>query len=101
METTRRDNIWIPKSAQNLFIHISENPINSYDSDSVILIFIAALGNKKQKLPFSLFTCFFLGSPGHIWTYDMSLERHFQRKSSAVGIVGNSSVGTELFEEQV
>src|SRR5258708_32487691 len=49
---TRRDNIWIPKSAQNLFVHISENPINSYDSDSVILISISVLGDKKRKLPF-------------------------------------------------
>src|SRR5258708_3238820 len=49
---TRTDNIWIPKSAQNLFIHISENPINSYDSDSVILISISTLGNEKWNLLF-------------------------------------------------
>ncbi len=48
----RRDNIWIPRSARNFFILISENPINSYDSDSGILIFISALGNEKQNLPF-------------------------------------------------
>src|SRR5258708_24657017 len=98
---TRRDNIWIPKSAQNLFVHISENPIDSYDSNSVILIFISALGNEKWKLLFSLFTCSFSESPGRIRTYYISLERHFQGEYSAVGIVGNGSVGTELLEEQV
>src|SRR5258707_14948477 len=45
-------NIWIPKSAQNLFVHISENPINSYDSDGGILISIFVLGDEKRKLPF-------------------------------------------------
>src|SRR5258707_5501689 len=45
-------NIWIPKSAQDLFVHISENPINSYDSDGVILISISVLGDEKRKLPF-------------------------------------------------
>src|SRR5258708_39059244 len=49
---TRRDNIWIPKSAQNLFIHISENPINSYDSDSDILISISTLWNEKWNFLF-------------------------------------------------
>src|SRR5258707_15186039 len=49
---TRRDNIWIPKSAQNLFVHISENPINSYNSDGGILISISVLGDEKRKLPF-------------------------------------------------
>ncbi len=48
----RKDNICIPKSAQNLFVHISENPINSYDSDGVILISISTLGNEKRNLPF-------------------------------------------------
>ncbi len=93
--------IWISRIAPNSVVPISENPINSYDSDGVILIFISALGNEKQKMPFSLFTCSFSGSPGRIRTYDMSLERHFQRESSTVGIVGNGSVGMELFEEQV
>ncbi len=93
---TRRDNIWIPKSAQNFFVPISENPVNSYDSNGGILVFISALGNEKQKLPFSLFTCSFSGSPGRIRTYYMTLERYFKREDSAVKIVGNGSVGTEF-----
>ena len=98
---TRKDKIWIFKSVPNFIIPISENPINSYDSDSVILVFISALGNKKWNLLFSLFTCFFSESLGHIWTYDMSLEIYFQREHDAVGIVGNGSAGTELFGKQV
>ena len=43
----------------------------------------------------------FLGSPGHIWMCNMSMERHSQREHSTVGIVENSSVGTELFKKQV
>ncbi len=80
---------------------ISENSANPYDSNSVTLVFIPALGNKKQKLPISLFTCSFLASPGRIQTYDMLLESYSKRKPNAVGIVGNGSVGAKLFEEQV
>ncbi len=98
---TREDKIWIFRSVQNSVVPISENTVNSYDSNSVIFVSISALGNEKQKLPLSLFTCSFLASPQHIWTYDMSLERHFQREPNAVGIVGNGSVGAKLFEEQV
>ncbi len=98
---TRNNKTWVFRSVPNSVIPISENPINSYNSDSVILVFISALGNEKRKLPFSLFTCFTLESPGRIWAYYMSLERHFQREYSAVGIVGNGSVGTELFKKQV
>ncbi len=31
----------------------------------------------------------------------MSLERSFEREDSAVGIVGNGSVETKLFQKQV
>src|SRR5258708_29514704 len=98
---TRNNKTWVFRSVPNSVIPISENPINSYDSDGVILTFISALGNKKQDLPFPLFTCSFSESPGRIWTYDMSLERYFQREHIAVGIVGNGSVGVKLFKEQV
>ena len=86
---TREDKIWIFRSVPNFVALISENLLNSYDSGGVILVSISALGNKKWNLPFSLFTCFFLKSPGHIWMYDMSLERYFQREHSTVGIMGN------------
>ena len=80
---------------------VSENSFYSYDPNGVIRIFISALGDEKRELPTSLFTCSFSASPGRIRTYNMSLERYSQRKSNAVGIVGNGSVGTKLFEEQV
>ena len=76
-------------------------PLNSYDSNGVIRIFISALGDEKRELPISLFTRSFSISPGRIRTYNTSLERYFQRESNAVRIVGNGSVGTKLFEEQV
>src|SRR5258708_31599342 len=98
---TREDKIRISRSVPNFVTPISENPINSYDPDSVILASISALGNEKQNLPFSLFTCLFSESPGRIRTYDMLLERHFQREHRTVGIVGNGSAGTEIFEKQV
>ena len=80
---------------------VSENSFYSYDPNGVIRIFISALGDEKQELPISLFTCSFSVFPGRIRTYNMSLERYSQRKSNAVRIVGNGSVGTKLFEEQV
>ena len=98
---TGNDKTWVFRSALNSVVPISENPFNSYDSDGVFLVFISSLGNEKQKLPISLFTRSFSTSPGRIRTYNMSLERHSQRESNAVRIVGNGSVGTKLFEEQV
>src|SRR5258708_21681526 len=97
---TRNYKIWIFISVPNSIIPISENPIYSYDSNGVFLILISSLGNEKQNLPFSLFTCLFSESSGCIWTYDMSLERHFQRGSNAIGIVRNGSVAAELFKDQ-
>src|SRR5258707_13369918 len=47
-----RDKIQIFRSAQNFTIPISENPINSYDSDGGILISISVLGDKKQNWAF-------------------------------------------------
>jgi len=98
---TRNYKIWIFRSVPNSDIPVSENPIYSYDSNGVFLIPISALGNEKQNLLFSLFTCSFSGSSGLIWTYDMSLERYFQRGSNAIGIEGNGSVAAEVFEDQV
>src|SRR5260221_9625980 len=98
---TRNYKIWIFRSVPNSVIPISENPIYSYDSKGVFLILISVLGNEKWELLISLFTCSFSASPGHIWRYDMSLERHSQREPNAVGIVGNGSVGAKLFEGQV
>src|SRR5258706_16111715 len=57
------DKIQIFRSAQNFAVPISENPINSYDSDGGILIFISVLGDKKRKLPFFCLNVFFLGIP--------------------------------------
>ncbi len=68
---------------------------------SISLVFISSLGNEKWKLWISLFTCTFSASPGRIWTYNMSLERYFQKELNVVGIVGNGSVGAKLFEGQV
>src|SRR5260370_38364344 len=93
--------IWIFRSIPNSVMSVSENSFNSYDSNSVIRIFISALGNEKWELPISLFTRSFSISPGRIRTYNTSLERHFQRESNAVRIVGNGSVGAKLFEGQV
>ena len=98
---TRNYKIWIFRSVLNSVVPISENSIYSYDSNGVFLILISALGNEKGELPISLFTCSFSASPGRIWTYDMSLERYFQRESNAIGIVVNGSVGAKLFEGQV
>jgi len=98
---TGNDKTWVFRSALNSVVPISENPFNSYDSDGVFLVFISSLGNEKRKLPISLFTCSFSVFPGRIRTYNMSLERYFQRESNAIGIVGNGSVGAKLFEGQV
>src|SRR5260370_32516189 len=98
---TRNYKIWILRSVPNSVISVSENSFNFYDSNSVIRIFISALGDEKRELPISLFTRSFSTSPGRIRTYNMSLERYSQRKANAVRIVGNGSVGTKLFEEQV
>ena len=98
---TGNDKTWVFRSALNSVIPASENPFNSYDSDGVFLVFISSLGNEKRKLPISLFTCSFSVFPGRIRTYNMSLERCFQRESNAIGIVGNGSVGAKLFEGQV
>jgi len=98
---TRNYKIWIFRSVPNSVIPISENPIYSYDSNGVFLILISSLGNEKQNLLISLFTCSFSGSPGRIWTYDMLLERYFQRGSNSIGIEGNGSVVAELLEDQV
>src|SRR5258708_24310227 len=95
---TRNDKTWVFRSALNSVIPISENPFNSYDSDGVFLVFISSLGNEKWKLPISLFTCSFSVFPGRIRTYNMSLERYFQRESNAIKIVGNCSVAATLFE---
>ncbi|SRR5258707_839624 len=97
----REDKIWIFRSVQNFVVSISENQVNSYDSNGVIPTSISAPGDEKRNLPFSLFTCFFSESPGRIRTYYMLLERYFQREHSAVEIVGNGPVGTELFKKQV
>ncbi len=56
-------------------------------------------GMRNRSCHFSVYMLF-LGIPGHIRTYYISLERNFQGEYSAVGIVGNGSVGTELFKEQ-
>ena len=98
---TRNYKIWIFRSVLNSVVPVSDNSIYSYDSNGVFLILISALGNEKRELPISLFTCSFSASPGRIWTYDMSLERYFQREYNAIGIVGNGSVGEKLFEGQV
>src|SRR5258705_12940577 len=90
---TGNDKTWVFRSALNSVVPTSENPFNSYNSDSVFLVFISSLGNKKQKLPISLFTCSFSVSPGHIWTYNMLLERYFQRESNTIGIMGNGVSG--------
>ena len=93
--------IWIFRSVPNSVMSVSENSFYSYDSNGVIRNFISALGDKKRELPVSLFTCSFSASPRRIRMYNMSLERYSWRESNAVRIVGNASVGTKLFEEQV
>src|SRR5258708_23065900 len=93
--------IWIFRSVSNSVVSVSENPFYSYDPNGAIRIFISALGDEKRELPVSLFTCSFSVSPGRIRTYNASLERYSQRKSNAVRIVGNGSVGAKLFEGQV
>src|SRR5258707_6751478 len=98
---TGNDKTWVFRSALNSVVPISENPFNFYDSNGVFLVFISSLGNEKWKLLISLFICSFLVSPGCIWTYNTSLERHFQRESNSIGIVGNGSVGEKLFKGQV
>src|SRR5258708_17906993 len=47
-----KDKVRIFRRAQNFAIPISQNPINSYDSDGGILISISVLGDEKRKLPF-------------------------------------------------
>ena len=97
---TGNDKTWVFRSALNSVIPTSENSFNSYDSDSVFLVFISSLGNEKRKLPISLFTCSFLVSPGCIQMYNMSLERYFQRESNTIGIVGNGSVGQSYSKDK-
>jgi len=77
------------------------NRAGFYDHNGTTFNSLPILEAEKRKLPFSLFTCSFSGFPGRIRTYYMSLERYFQMEDSAVGIVGNGSVGTELFKKQV
>src|SRR5258708_9371307 len=47
---TRKDKIRIFRSVQNFVVPISENPVNSYDSNGGILIFLSTLGTEKRNL---------------------------------------------------
>src|SRR5260221_14294180 len=87
---TGNDKTWVFRSALNSVIPTSENPFNSYDSNGVFLVFISSLGNEKRKLPISLFTCSFLVSPGHIWTY-----KYVIRKVLSKGIQRNWNHGKQ------
>ena len=85
---TREDKIRISRSVPNFVTPISENPINSYDPDSVILASISALGNEKQNLPFSLFTCLFLESSGLVQWWQSYLKNKFDE----VGPIGGNEI---------
>ena len=100
-DTRGRIKSWNFRSAPNDVIQILKNPVNSYDSNSVIAILISTLGDEKRNLPFFCLPIIPSESPELIGSYYTSLERYFQGEYSAVGIVGNSSELTEKFRKPV
>src|SRR5258707_727574 len=93
---TRNYKIWIFRSVPNSVVSVSENSLNSYDSNGVIRIFISAMGDEKREFPISLFTRSFSTSPGRIRTYNMSLESYDQEESNGAGC---KEFGAELIED--
>ncbi|SRR5260370_24720594 len=95
---TKRNNIWILRSAQNFVVYIPQNPVNSYDSDDVILIPISTLGDEKQNLPFFCLHIFpqnSLGISGHVICHQKDIYKEIRVP------LENGSVGMEIFKEQV
>jgi len=102
-DTRGRIKSWNSRSASIVVIHILKNPVNSYDSNSVIAVPISTLGDKKRNLPFFCLPIIPSGSPECIgpYSYYTSLERYFQGEHNAVGIVRNGSELTEKFRKSV
>ena len=92
---------WNFRSAPNIVVHILENPVISFDSNSAIAVRISTLGDEKRNLPCFCLPIFSSESPERIGSYYTSLERHFQGEHNAVGIVRNGSELTEKFRKSV
>src|SRR5258707_11723651 len=82
-DTRGRIKSWNFRSAPNVVIHILKNPVNLYNSNSVIAIPISTLGDKKWNLPFFCLPIFSLESPELIGSYYTLLERYFQGEHNA------------------
>src|SRR5258705_10873345 len=100
-DTRGRITSWNFRSAPNIVVHILKNPVNSYDSNSVITVPISTLGDEKRNLPFFCLPIISSESPERIGSYYTSLERKFQGEHNAVEIVGNGSELTEKFRKSV
>src|SRR6266436_472064 len=96
-DTRGRIKSWNSGSVPIVIAHILKNPVNSYNSNSVIAIPISILGDKKWNLPFFCFS----ESPERIRAYYTSLKRYFQGGHNAVGIMRNGSELTEKFRKSV
>src|SRR5258708_31527954 len=92
---------WNFRSAPNVIVHILENPVNSYDSNSAISVPISTLGDEKRNLPIFCLPIFSSESPERIWSYYTSLERYFQGEHNSAGIVENGSELMEQFRKSV
>src|SRR5258708_32768330 len=85
--TRGRIRSWNFKSASNIVVHILQNPVNLYDSNSAIAIPISTLGDEKWNLLFFCLPIIPSESPECIGSYYTSLERNFQGEHNAIGIM--------------
>src|SRR6266404_9569629 len=100
-DTRGRIKSWNSGSVPIVIVHILENPVNSYDSNSVIAVPISILGDKKRNLPFFCLLVILLESSKCIRAYYTLLKRYFQGGHNAVGIVRNGAELAEKFRKSV
>src|SRR5258707_15468773 len=82
---------WNSGSVPIIVMSILENPVNSYDSNSVIAVPISILGDEKQNLLFFCLLVILSESSECIRAYYTLLKRYFQGGHNAIGIVRNGS----------
>src|SRR5260221_12419135 len=88
-DTRRRIKSWNSGSVPIVVVPILENPVNSYDSNSVIAVPISNLGGEKRNLPFFCLHVILWESSERIRTYYTYLKIYFDEGQNAVGIVKN------------
>src|SRR5258708_4943522 len=100
-DTRGRIKSWNSGSVPIVVVNILKNPVNSYDSNSVIAVPISILGDEKWNLLFFCLLVIPSESPERIRVYYTSLKRYFQGGRNAVGIVRNGSELMEKFRKSV